>query len=302
MASAAIAPLGRTVLAQDGGIDCEPDPPFRGPEEVTPANGARGVTINAYVKILYGEGALGPELDAASLIELRRCETDDVRACETGGELVSGRAQIVGDRWLFFVPSAELASGTTFAGIARGVEGDLPFSFTTGSARDLEPPRLGDIPTPTTARVDLPACEGGAGFRVDLRFPPAQDDGPAGSLEYQLFLTRGATLRAPELRQRVRNTATDEITMAIVLRDAEAVAPVCVVVHAVDGLGRVDADGAPVCFEPVQGTYFEACSVGAPGASRAGFGAVGLVVVSAFLVARRRARTSRGRWALRVGT
>jgi hypothetical protein len=74
-----------------------------------------------------------------------------------------------------------------------------------------------------------------------------------------------------------------------VLSDAEAVAPVCFVVHAVDGLGNVDSDGEPVCFEPVQGTYFEACSVSAPGATRGlGVGAFAVGVVVVVLGVRRR--------------
>jgi hypothetical protein len=82
--------------------------------------------------------------------------------------------------------------------------------------------------------------------------------------------------------------------MAFVLSDAEAVAPVCFVVHAVDGLGNVDSEGEPVCFEPVQGTYFEACSVSAPGATnraanRAANGVRGFALgVAAVVLARRR--------------
>lgn len=263
----ALAFVGSPVFAQDAGVPCD-EPPFRGPLEVTPASGAGGVTIDAYVKVLYGEGTLGPELDPSSLIELRHCGDLGPLECETSGERVPGRAQIVGDRWVFFVPDDELVANAQYGGIARGAEGDLPFSFRTGFVRDSRAPTFGNVDSPTTARVDSP-CEGGRGFRVDVRFDSATDDGPQGSIEYLLYLTRGATVEAPELRARVRSLATSETTMAFVLSDAEAVAPVCFVVHAVDGLGNVDSDGEPVCFEPVQGTYFEACSVSAPGSSGA---------------------------------
>ena len=45
--------------------------------------------------------------------------------------------------------------------------------------------------------------------------------------------------------------------MAFVLSPEEAVSPGCVVVHAVDGVGNVDDDMEPECFEPVQGNFFE---------------------------------------------
>ena len=283
-----LAFVASPAFAQDAGVSCD-EPPFRGPLEVTPASGAGGVTVDAYVKVLYGAGTLGPELDPEGLIDLRLCGEVGVFECETMGERVPGRAQIVGDRWVFFVPDGELLPSSQYAGIARGAEADLSFTFRTGSTRDARAPLLGNIAAPSTARTDLP-CDGGRGFRVDVRFDAATDDGPAGSIEYLLYLTRGATVEAPELRTRVRSLATSEVTMAFLLSDAEAVAPVCFVVHAVDGLGNVDSDGEPVCFEPVQGTYFEACSVSAPGATRGavGPGLLGLGLVGLALGARRR--------------
>lgn len=287
----ALALTAPVTSAQDAGVDCD-EPPFRGPLEVTPASGAGGVTIDARVKVRYGDGTLGPELDPTSLIELRLCDPADIFNCDTTGELVPGRAQIVGDRWVFFVPSGDLVPSSQYAGIARGAEGDFEFTFRTGTGRDLSPPRLGNVDAPSTARVDRP-CEGGRGYRVDVRFDGATDDGPQGSIEYLLYLTRGATVEAPELRARVRSLATAETTMAFSLSDAEAVAPVCFVVHAVDGLDRVDADMEPVCFEPVQGTYFAACSASPGGAGAGGFGAL---VLGGALVAmgRRRLRGRRG--------
>ncbi|MCB9633073.1 MAG: hypothetical protein H6721_13210 [Sandaracinus sp.] len=279
---------GRSAVAQDAGVGCD-EPPFRGPVEVTPASGASNVTVDAYVKVLYGEGTLGPEIDPSGLIELRLCNPGDVLNCDRTGELVPGRAEIVGDRWLFFVPDGDLPASSDFAGIARGAEADLDFNFRTGMRRDTESPSLGPIDTPTTQRVDRP-CEGGRGFRVDVRFDPAIDDGPPGSVEYLLYLTRGPSVRAPELRARVRNLATAETTMAFVLSDDEAVAPVCIVVHAVDGLGNADTDMEPVCFEPVQGTYFESCSVSAAGTGGSTSFAFVVVGLAAWTTRRRRAR------------
>jgi hypothetical protein len=276
---------GAASQAQDAGTSCD-EPPYRGPLEVTPASGAAGVTVDAYVKLRYGEGSFGPDTDPSGLLELRLCDPGDLLGCERTGELVAGRTEIVGDRWLFFVPDFELTANAAFAGIARGAEGDLPFNFRTGSARDVRAPSFDSIRDPSTARIDLP-CEGGRGYRVDVRFDPATDDGPPGSIEYLLYLTRGATLDAPELRARVRGLATAETTMAFVLTEAEAVSPVCIVVHAVDGVGNVDRDMEPVCFEPVQGTYFDSCAAvpHAPSTSALALAWVGAI---AWLARRRR--------------
>jgi hypothetical protein len=96
------------------------------------------------------------------------------------------------------------------------------------------------------------------------------------------------------LRARTRNFTTDLITMAFVLEPSEAVEPICVAIQAVDGVGRVDNDGEPRCFDPIQGNFFEPlCTVGSFGASRAASGAwgsAGVLVGFALVLAGRRRR------------
>lgn len=288
MACAALAFGAPTSGAAQDDVAC-PDTSFRGPIEVTPASGAGGVSLNAHVKVLYGDGYFGPGFDPTGTFELKRCGDLPFLECEISGEEVAGRLEIVGDRWLFFVPTEELAPNDAYVGLARGVERDLDFQFRTGSLRDVAAPMFtGLTGGPSTARVD-PTCDGGSGYRVDVRFPPARDDGPAGSIEYLLYLTRGPSLRAPELRARLRNFTTEEVTMAFVLDDEEATGPVCIVVHAVDGVGRVDRSMGPACFLPGEGTFFEPlCTVSAPGAPARGAGLAAVVALAAVAVRRRR--------------
>lgn len=228
----------------------------RGPLAVTPATGASLVTVDAYVRVEFSEGYFGLGIEPEDAIDLRFCDGLSVVECETVGEPVAGTVQVVGDT-LFFLPARNFMGGAQYAGIARGIDLDLGIAFRTSTTVDTGPPVMSDVDSPTTARVDA-SCEAPeGGYRVDVSFPPAQDDGSPGSIEYLLYFTRGADLEAPELRRRARNFSTELVTMAFVLSPEEAVSPGCVVVHAVDGVGNVDDDMEPQCFEPVQGNFFE---------------------------------------------
>ncbi len=272
--------------AQDAGVTGCDEVLTRGPLEVTPATNATGVTLDAPVKVRFSPGYFElPGVDPASLIELRRCGELSAVECETLGEPVAGEVQVIGDRTLYFVPAHDLSPRELYAGVVRGIDQDLGIAFRTGFSADVGPPQLGTVDTPTTAQVG-PSCEAPAGgYRVDVSFEPATDDGSAGSIEYLLYLTRGGGLEAPELRRRARNFSTGLVTMAFVLSPEEAASPVCIVVHAVDGVGNVDADMEPRCFEPITGDYFEpACNAGAAGSG----GWLGLLGV--LLFRRRRGR------------
>ncbi len=72
--------------------------------------------------------------------------------------------------------------------------------------------------------------------------------------------------------------------MAFVLEADEILGPMCVVVHAVDGVGNVDDDAEPQCFEPIMGSFFESCS--ASGSS----GAIWPVLFALVALRRRRVR------------
>ena len=183
---------------------------------------------------------------------------------------MAGRAQIVGD-FLYFLRSKSCCrtAATWFVRSAlRSIRKSLNSRRLPREMRyEIQcPPEMGEIrevrSTPTPVNCDAP--EGG--YRVDVSFEPALDDGSPGSIEYLLYLTRGPGVQAPELRDRARNFTEGGdglVTMAFVLRPNEADGPVCVAVHAVDGVGRVDRSVPARCFEPIQGNFFQGlCSVG----------------------------------------
>lgn len=292
--------------AQDGGVvRCDP-PIVRKPEEVTPADTARGVSIDAPIRVRYTEGYFGPSgpgSDPAALITVRRCPLgcEELFNCdETMGDFVPGRVQVLGDN-LFFHPDATWEPTTAYAGIARGVDENLPFRFCTGTTTDTTPPELRAIrevtSTPVEPRCDAPS----GGYRIATFFPPADDSGaPPASIEYLLFQTRGAGIEEPVLRSTIRNFPTETHTMAFVLPPELAGDVICVRVAAVDGRGNVDwSDSNPDvdCVNPVQGNFFYSlCAVSAPGGSAGtGLAALPLAVMGlgALALAVRRRRGAR---------
>lgn len=282
-ALSAITPAG--VEAQD---PC-PDDSGRGPLEVTPASGGANVTLGAPVRVRYSAGYFDdPSIRADPLfaISVARCED---AGCATSTP-IGGRVQVVADV-LFFQPDDPFEPRAVYSGIARGVDFPLEFNFRTGASFDSGPPVMGEIAELGSARAE-PSCDlPDGGYRIDVSFPPARDDGPEGDIEYLLFLTRGPDVDAPQLRARQRNFATDLITMAFTVDPAEAVSPICVAVHAVDGVGNIDDDGQAPCFDPIQGNFFEPlCGVASPGA-RGRFPYCAALLGALFLLVRRRRRT-----------
>ena len=259
--------VASTAVAQDedsGPGSCE-DPTVRAPDTAFPAVSATQVSLDAPVRIRYSPGYFepgGPGGDPAVLISVSRCPSSAVcvpSRCDETGEFVPGRAQVLGPE-LVFLPDAPWQPNTAYAGIARGVDGDLPFHFCTGSTNDLSPPDLGRI-TEVTSTPSPPRCgslEGG--FRIAVFFPPAVDLGPPGSIEYLLFQTRGPGIDSPIMRDSLRNFPTESVPMAFVLPPAEAVSPICVRVAAIDGVGNADLSDAAMsgetCVDPVQGNFF----------------------------------------------
>ncbi|MEZ4339421.1 MAG: hypothetical protein R3B82_22590 [Sandaracinaceae bacterium] len=285
--------------AQDAGIDSCDDPPLQRPQETFPADRAMSVSIDAPLRVRYTPGYFGPTGpggDPTTLLDVRRCTRSacDFFACDDTAVFVPGRVQILGDELVYF-PDGGWDSAATYTATARGRDDDLGFSFCTGSSSDTLPPTLGAIDEirsdPIEPRCDAPD----GGYRVGVFFGPAVESGPPGSVEYLLFQTRGAGVDAPILRDRLRNYAAEQITMAFVLPPDEAGSPICVRVVAVDGVGNVAfselRDGAEECLDPVQGNFFYGlCAAsGTPGASRGGaLGAVLLVLLGLVVVWRRR--------------
>ncbi len=265
---AALASFSPRALAQTDDLECD-DVPSRRPVYVTPAHMAVGATLGAPVRVRYTDGyfedptvGMSPE----ESIFLWRCAADDFLC--TAGEPLSGTVQVIGNE-LIFRADAPFEPNTRYGGVALGADGDgLEFVFTTGTSFDSEAPSFTGIRSLASDRVG-PSCEAPeGGYRIDVKVEPATDDGPGGDVEYLLYLTRGPEVEAPQLRSRQRNFSGEEIPMAFVIDPSEAVSPICVAVHAVDGVGRVTESPAE-CFDPIQGNFFEPlCSVSAAGAAR----------------------------------
>lgn len=288
--------------AQDAGVGTCTPPTAREPEEVTPADTARQVSLDAPVRVRYTPGYFGPEGpgdDPTTLITMVRCPTDgcgigcSFEETPTREFFVPGRVQVLGDN-LFFFPDANWEPGQAYAGIARGRDSNLTFGFCAGTTTDATPPELGELDrvtsTPATPRCDAP--EGG--YRIAAFFAPADDRGaPPASIEYLLFQTRGAGIDEPVLRSTIRNFATETHTMAFVLPPGQAGEPICVRVAAVDGNGNIDwsdANSNIDCVDPVQGNFFASlCTVSQAGAGRAPLAGLGLFAAATLaLVVRRR--------------
>ncbi len=270
-----------------GPVDCDP-PAALGPVEFFPASGAGGVALDAAVRVRYSPGFFAVWREPLTrLLEIRDASDTPVR----------GTLTVLGDT-LVFRPDAPWVAGSAYRGTAFGIDIlQVRFSFRTGAVLDREPPRFTSTPSLSPARVDMRPCATEGGYRIDVSVAPATDpDGAQGDVEYLLFQTRGPEIEAPRLRARARNFAGPSIPLAFTLTPSEAVSPICVVVVAVDGVGRA-VEGGKACVDPVQGNYFAPlCSAGTPGARpRGGRGALlaSASVLALALVARRLGRRAR---------
>lgn len=266
------------------------------PLEVFPATGGVGVALNARVRAVFPAGTLGAgDAGAPDVgISLFRCTDADCAAPEP----VGGQTLVLDDT-VAFEPDAPLAPNTLYFGEARGPDGVVALRFSTGDAVDVVSPELGEVISVSSTPTET--CDPDVVRRVSVTFVRALDDGPAGDIEYLLYLSRARGLEAPSLRARRRNFgATTEITMPLLLTEEEVRSGICVSVIAADGVGNLDADGEPTCFDPKPGAYFEGlCAVRGAGAPSAGAGARAMVLALVALVAlgalcgRRRVRARR---------
>jgi hypothetical protein len=269
LASVALALRASTARAEP--LDCgAPGVDFAwAPVEVTPASGAQGVTLDAPLVVAYRHGYFtgdGPGGDESGLITLELCPLDAngvATRCSPGaGSSVDGGAMRFGDR-VVFSPAAPLLPARWYAARATGVDGKIDFPFRTGSIVDTQAPVVGGMlrSEPEAAEPTCPWIPEG-GRRVGFVFAPPSEDGPAGSVEYLLFLTRGADVGAPQLRDRLRVTA-EEVQLPLLLTPTEASEPVCVRVVAIDGVGRVSTESPEHCIDPLTGASFQPlCSAG----------------------------------------
>ncbi|MGE0790660.1 MAG: hypothetical protein AB7S26_33610 [Sandaracinaceae bacterium] len=296
------APLG--ARAQDAGpMECtDPTPRIEG---VFPAHRAREVTVDAPLRVRYSPGHFepgGPGGDPTELLTIRRCGdvgTCDLDTCAEPSEPVAGLVQILGDE-IVFLPDGGWTPNATFTGVALNRFGDLAFTFCTGSSTDSSPPTLGALEEVTSDAIE-PRCDApDGGYRIGLFFQPATDDGPAGSIEYIVYQTRGPGIEGPIIRSRSRNTATTgQVALGFVLPRGEADSPICVRLAAVDGVGNVIydevTDGQARCIDPVQGNFFYGlCSVSAtPGSGPGPLGWPLAIVAMALLLTARRSGSRR---------
>lgn len=264
LACAAISP--RVARAQGETDPSCPGTPARGPVEVTPSVGASGVTLDAPVMVRFSAGYFGPDGPgeaAADAVRVWRCEDSPVClpcAAEDAVQ-VEARIAVYGDL-LAFVPEVDLDPNACYSGLATGVDGDLEVKFATGARRDMGPPILGAVTAITPIGVG-PSCEmEEGGYRVTFFVEPPLDDGPAGSLEYLLYLTRGPGVRAPVLRDSIRNQGSDSLLLLRLAPD-EGHEPVCARIAVRDGVGNLTIGEEEHCIDPITAASFEGCAVSA---------------------------------------
>lgn len=258
------------ITAATGALAQEcPEPPRAAPLEATPASGATGVTLDAVLRVRYAPGYFapgGPGDDPARNLDLGLCAGSCGAPCALDDATpVAGLIQVHGDE-LVFVPDEPLLPRAQYVARALGVDGDLEVSFCTGSRFDVGAPTLGAIDREAPVLVGPQCGLPDGGYRVGIYFEPATDDGPLGSIEYLLYLTRGEGVDAPRLVGRARNYRADQITMSLLLAPELGSTPVCVQLAAVDGVGNVTVNEERHCFDPITRTWFYGgCSIGGAG-------------------------------------
>jgi hypothetical protein len=246
--------------AQDEPRGCEDGDVRQGPLQSFPASGAKGVRLDAPVRVEFSRGFFN-ELGAIPE------ESFSLTVANTG-EPVPGSIEVVEDT-LIFTPRDLFFSNTEYEARASGVGASrgLTARFVTGDDIDRRAPVLGPIErfTATEVGADASCATEEGSYRIDVTVLPAVEDGPAGDVEYLLFLARGPGIEEPRLVARERGI-TEEILLVFNLPPEEVAGPICVAVQAVDGVGNIDDDNPTRCEDPIQGNFFEPlCAVSAPG-------------------------------------
>lgn len=227
--------------------------PEPGPCAVTPLAGTpESVTLDAPVRVRYTPGFFDMFAETSTAVEV----FDEM------GEPVTGSVQVATHDLLLFRPAGGWQPDTPYTGRVHGEGGEIPFAFTTGRQVDQRPPVMGPILSAEPAENSEVPDLGSGSVRIDLTFEGATDDGPQGSIEYQVYVTRGAGVAAPELRLRVRHQASP-LVAAIGLTAEETASTVCVAVVAIDGVGKTDVSEEQ-CFDPLTGAFFEPLCTVAP--------------------------------------
>lgn len=274
--------VGADPARAQSSADCEANDP--GPCWVFPRPGTpEAVTLDAPVLVRFTPGFFDDRGVEAVAFELNDADT---------GAAVGGSLSIADDV-LYFVPDGWLEPNTSYEGSIYAGDPEpreIQIGFRTGSFADSRPPVMGPILDVTPHPETEVAGFGEGSERVDIEFEGATDDGPLGSIEYLIFLTRGHGISAPVLRLR-RLEQPGNIPAAIGMTADEAAEPACAAIVAVDGVGKTDASPEQ-CFDPRTGTFFEPlCSV-SPHPTLPGV--LGLVLPVGFALLARRRRRGRG--------
>lgn len=160
-------------------------------------------------------------------------------------------------------PAELLAAETTYSVLARADTGLGPgagdFQFRTSDVIDTQPPdfKFGQDRVTGVSSVE---CGEDGNRRVSITFARATDDGDEGGIEYLLYLTRASGLDAPRLLAR-EYLASGSGSMSFALRPEQLATPVCILVDVEDGVGNHAEGIDEFCFDPLQGSFFEPCSV-----------------------------------------
>jgi hypothetical protein len=250
--------------------------------EVTPADRAQEVALDAPIIVRYPSGvdvdalqdslySQGDEICGTDLI----CVFRD--ASKQGGaarEQVTGVVRRLDALTVSFAADARFARESTYyaqvarAGFARATRREV--KFTAGTQIDREAPQFAPSRSQIRLGLDTPApeCRAPSGsLRVQLAVPRAHDDGNEGSIEVLAFLSRARGLDGPVLEDRVRNPEADrdqgEVLLNFLLTEEQTAEPICVVLTAVDGVGRVSETDPRLCFDPTTGSVFApSCAAG----------------------------------------
>jgi hypothetical protein len=276
------------------------------PLEVTPGDGATSVARDAALIVRFARDS---DLDGLLQTLARAPDTD---ACahsivclfrDSGSgrpQIVPGRSERLDARSVAFVPDALLAASSHYlASIARpGFDNAArtEVEFDTGDDVDHEAPRFDPSPGEIELEVDSPPpeCAAPAGsLRVRMGMARARDDADEESVRILLFLTRAEGLDAPLLRARVPNPDSGRVELRFLLTPEQARAPVCLVLRAIDGAGKLGEGEPELCFDPSRGSHFAGCSAARPGGAAMAAGAWTLVPWCAVLAIARRRTTRR---------
>lgn len=256
---------GVSPIAAQTTLGCRDTLGPQGPYASFPASGANGVTLDAPLRIRYTEGFLS-DFDASTAAELLDVFSCTNAPCSESVE-ATGELSIVDDQ-LFFVPTPSWNPFTQYRGVARGTDRNLPFGFTTTSTVDQAPPAFsGGLSVNTEPTQDPCYREGDPGepehgYRVEVTFAPATDDGAPGDIEYQLFLTRGPGVEGATLVAQTRNFgATERVSLAFYIDEQAAEQTHCVDLIVIDGVGKVTRSRDAACFNATLGRDFVGCNV-----------------------------------------